>query len=304
MDTYTIGFFAGITTSFLWTLGSLWFSSAGKRIGSFTVNAYRILIAAVLLVISNLILLGGFPAATSMQWVWMGLSGIVGLVFGDLTLIKAYVVAGPRLSLLVMSTSAIFAAVAAYLMLGETIEPLALLGVAVTLVGVTVAVLAENRASQHFNSRKTMIFGLSMALCGAIGQGFGAVLSKIGMLSDPSAVLNPLAASLMRMLVGGLFIWTIAITSRRLHSIRGALDDRYGMRQTVYGSVAAPFLGVTLSLVALASTPAGVAQTLMSLMPIFVIPIAWVTYRQKTGFYGIVGAVISIIGVAIISLTL
>jgi drug/metabolite transporter (DMT)-like permease len=234
----------------------------------------------------------------------MGLSGIVGLVFGDLTLITAYVVAGPRLSLLVMTTSAIFAALAAYLMLGEIIQPLALLGIAVTLLGILVAVLAENKATQHFSSKKTMVWGLSLALCGAIGQGVGAVLSKIGMLSDPGAILNPLAATLMRMLIGGFFIWTIAIISRRLRSLRGALSDAEGMKKTAYGAIAAPYLGVTLSLVALASTPAGIAQTLMSLMPIFVIPIAWAAYRQKTSFYGIVGAVISIIGVAIISLTL
>jgi drug/metabolite transporter (DMT)-like permease len=76
------------------------------------------------------------------------------------------------------------------------------------------------------------------------------------------------------------------------------------MKRIIYGSISAPFLGVTLSLVALASLPAGVAQTLMSLMPVFVIPIAWVAYKQKTGFSGILGAVISVIGVAIIGLTL
>jgi drug/metabolite transporter (DMT)-like permease len=304
MDAYTIGFFAGITTSFLWTLSSLWFSSAGKRIGPFTVNAYRLFIASALLIISNFILLGSFPVATDAQWFWMGLSGLVGLIFGDLTLIKAYVVAGPRLSLLMMSTSAIFAALAAYFMLGETIQPLALIGVAVTLVGISVAVLAENKTTQHFNSKKAMIWGLSLALCGAIGQGFGAALSKIGMLSDPSAILNPLAATLMRVIIAVLAMGMIAIASRKLHSLRAALGDRVGMKHTVFGSIVGPFLGVTLSLVALASTPAGIAQTLMSLMPIFVIPIVWVAYRQKTGLTGIVGAMTSVVGVAIISMTL
>ena len=304
MDTYTIGLLAGITTSFLWTLASLWFSSAGKRIGSFTVNAYRISIALGLLILSNFILLGGFPNATHMQWFWMGLSGIVGLVFGDLTLITAYVTAGPRLSLLMMTTAAIFAALAAYLFLGEIIQPLAMLGVAVTLLGIVIAVLAENKVSQHSSSKKAVASGLLLALCGAIGQGFGAAFSKIGMLSDPSAILNPLAATLMRMLVGAIAIWTIAILSRRLHSLRGAFNDAESMKRIIYGSISAPFLGVTLSLVALASLPAGVAQTLMSLMPVFVIPIAWVAYKQKTGFSGILGAVISVIGVAIIGLTL
>jgi drug/metabolite transporter (DMT)-like permease len=304
LDTYSIGFAAGITTSVLWTFGSLFFSSAGRRIGSFPVNAYRIVIALTLLLISNFVLLGTFPVATGTQWIWMGLSGIVGLGLGDLTLIKAYVVAGPRLSLLMMTTSAIFAAVAAYLMLGETIAPIALLGLGVTLLGIVIAVLAENNESQHFCSKRSMVWGLSLGLFGAIGQGFGAVLSKIGMLSDPTAILNPLAATLMRMLIGAIFIWMIAIASRRLGALQESLHDRQGMKNTMLGAFVAPFLGVTLSLVALASLPAGIAQTLMSLMPVFVIPIAWVAYRQRTGFFGIFGAVISVIGVAIISLTL
>jgi drug/metabolite transporter (DMT)-like permease len=200
---------------------------------------------------------------------------------------------------MVMSTAA-----AAYLMLGETIARVALLGVGVTLLGIVIAVLAENNENQHFSSKRSIVWGLSLGLFGAIGQGFGAVLSKIGMLSDRSTILNPLAATLMRMLIGAVFVWTIAIASRRLGALQGALHDREGMKNTMLGAFVALFLGVTLSLIALANTPAGIAQTLMSLMPVFVIPVAWVAYRQRTGFFGIFGAVISVIGVAIISLTL
>jgi len=55
--------------------------------------------------------------------------------------------------------------------------------------------------------------------------------------------------------------------------------------------------------VAVAYTEAGVAQTLMSLMPVFIIPLVWVLYRQKTSLQGMSGAVVAVIGVAILLLT-
>jgi drug/metabolite transporter (DMT)-like permease len=60
---------------------------------------------------------------------------------------------------------------------------------------------------------------------------------------------------------------------------------------------------MTLSMVAVADTQAGIAQTLMSLMPVFIIPVIWIIYREKTNWRGILGAIVAIIGVAILFLT-
>jgi drug/metabolite transporter (DMT)-like permease len=60
---------------------------------------------------------------------------------------------------------------------------------------------------------------------------------------------------------------------------------------------------MTLSMVAVAYIAAGIAQTLMSLMPVLIIPVVWVVYREKTNWRGILGAVVAIIGVAILCLT-
>jgi drug/metabolite transporter (DMT)-like permease len=60
---------------------------------------------------------------------------------------------------------------------------------------------------------------------------------------------------------------------------------------------------MTLSMVAVADTQAGVAQTLMSLMPVFIIPVIWIIYRERTSRGGILGVVVAIVGVAILFLT-
>jgi len=298
-----IGMTAGIITSCLWTFSSLWYASAGKRIGSFSVSAYRIAMAVGFLVVSNPIFLGvPFPIATSEQWFWMGLSGIVGLGLGDFGLFSAFLVIGPKLSLLVMSSSAIFATIGAYLMLGETVRLLGLVGIAVTLAGIIIAILAEGKSRDDIVPKKSRILGLFLALVGAFGQGIGVVLAKKGMLSDPNMILNPLSATLMRTLIGALFIWIVVLAFRKPLKLRQALSDKEGIKQTALAAFTDPFLGVTLSMVAVANTQTGIAQTLMSLMPVLIIPAVWALHGQKTCLRGIVGAIMTVVGVAVLFL--
>jgi drug/metabolite transporter (DMT)-like permease len=304
LEANTIGETAAVVTSFLWTISSIFFTAAGKRIGSLTLNAYRTVMAVAFVLIAHAILLGAIlPVANSTQWFWMGLSGVVGLSIGDSGLFAAYVTIGPRRSVLVMALSPIFAAIGAYLMLGETIRTLATVGIAITLVGVAVVILEEEERSGEQPISKTMkAYGVFFALIGAVGQGVGLVLAKKGIDLVPGTTLNPLSATLMRLILGGLFIWIISMVAGKLPELRKAANSRGGIGNTVAGAFIGPFLGITLSMVAVTYTEAGVAQTLMSLMPVLIIPIVWVLYKQRTSWRGILGAAIAVIGVGILFL--
>ena len=305
MDPNTVGEIAAVATSCLWTLNSLFFASAGKRIGSFSVNAYRIIMAVGLLVIAHAILLGTIlPVATNGQWFWMGISGIVQFGIGDFGFFGALVTIGPRRSVLVVAMSPIFASIAAYLMLGETIPTFAMLGMAMTLGGIAVAVMEEEEQSGEVPVPKGLRrYGVFLALIGAIGQGVGLVLSKKGIYLDPGVILNPLSATLIRMILGASFVWIVAVVARKLPELRRAMKSKEGIRDTAAGAFIGPFMGVTLSMVAVTYASAGVAQTLMSLMPVLIIPVVWILYKQRTSLRGILGAAIAVIGVAILFLT-
>ena len=304
MDPNLIGETAAIVTACLWTINSILFASAGKKIGSLSVNAYRILMAVGFLGITHIIFLGSLlPTASSEQWFWIGLSGIVGLGIGDFGLFAAFVIIGPRRSVLIMSLSPIFAALGAYFMLGEILSPLIITGIAVTLIGVIVVILEkEENSDEKPISKKLKTWGVFLAFIGAIGQGIGLVFAKKGMWLDPSIMMNPLSVTFVRMIMGALFIWTCVIVMRRLPEVRKALKSKKGMGQTAAGAFIGPFVGVTLSMVAVAYTQAGIAQTLMSLMPVFIIPAIWVLYKQKTSWRGVLGAIVAVIGVAILLL--
>jgi drug/metabolite transporter (DMT)-like permease len=242
--------------------------------------------------------------ATNGQWFWMGMSGIVGLGIGDYGLFAAFVTIGPRRSLLVMALSAIFASIGAYLMLGETLPTLAIIGIAITLGGVVVVILeAEERSGEAPVSKKLRRYGVFLALIGAVGQGVGLVLAKKGIYLNPEMTLNPLSATLIRMILGALFVWIVAVAARKLPELREAIRSKEGMSHTAAGAFLGPFLGVTLSMVAVTYTNAGIAQTLMSLMPVLIIPVVWILYRQRTSWRGILGAAMAVVGVAILFLT-
>jgi drug/metabolite transporter (DMT)-like permease len=293
---------AAILTSCLWTGSSILFTYAGRRIGFFSVNAYRSAMAVGMLGCAHAVLLGSIlPAASNGQWLWMGLSGIVGLGVGDFGLFAAYLLIGPRRSVLVMASSPIFASVGAYFVLGETFSALSILGIAITLTGIVVVLLErEERPEEKIDRGGRKKWGVFAALVAAMGQGFGVVLSKKGLYLGVSVAMNPLSAALIRMTVATLFVWTCALFWGKLPELHKALKDNGGMKYAAGGAVIGPFLGMTLSMVAVAYAQAGVAQTLMSLAPVIIIPVVWMINRERTNWRGIFGAVVAVFGVAIL----
>jgi drug/metabolite transporter (DMT)-like permease len=301
----TIGESAAILTSCLWTASSLFFTSAGKKFGAFSVNTIRTTIAIGLLIAAHVVLLGTIlPLANNGQWLWVGLSGIVGLGIGDFGLFAAYVTIGPRRSVLIQASAPIFTAFAAYFVLpNESLSAIAILGIAVTLFGIFIVILEkEEKTSENplTGSRKKL--GLLFGLVSAMGQGFGVVLSKKGMYYGVTTAMNPVSVALIRMLFAGIFVWTCAVVAGKLPTLQQSFRNKDGLKYTTAGAIVGPFLGMTISMIAVADTQAGIAQTLMSLMPIFIIPVVWIVFKEKTNWRGIIGAIIAIIGVAILSI--
>ncbi len=304
---HLIGETAAVCTSLLWTVTSIFFASASRRIGALSVNAYRIVVAVLLLAGTHLIAFGTLEtSANNAQWLYLGLSGVIGLALGDFGYFSALALIGPRRGVLLMSMAPIFSSIFAYLILDEILGLWAILGIVVTLTGVCVVILErEDLSGEAVVSRRQKTLGVLFGLGGSLGQGIGLVISKYGMMTvanDPSAPLNPLSATLIRMLAATFSIWLFAIAAGRLSKVIRSSKDAKAITRTVGGAATGPFLGVWLSMVAVTYTVAGVAATLMSLMPVMIIPVVWIIYKQRTSWRGMVGAGIAVVGVAILFL--
>jgi drug/metabolite transporter (DMT)-like permease len=78
--------------------------------------------------------------------------------------------------------------------------------------------------------------------------------------------------------------------------------DKKALITLSLGSFFGPVIGVWLSLVSIKYTRLGIATTLMSLTPIFLIPITRTVFKERISAGAVFGTIIAVAGVAILLL--
>ena len=305
-----LGEIISLAVAVLWTATALFADQASRRIGAMSTNIFRLAFSSVLLAVLLWIVLGQpYPVyADGKTWLWMGLSALVGYVFGDFCLFNSYVIIGARFGQLFMTLAPLFAAIAGWAMLGETLSWRSWLAMAVTLTGIAISILSRS-GNGHKLTLRLPLKGVLLGVGAAMGQGVGLVLSKIGMQhyeaalpADAPATFEwalPFASTMIRSLVGmaGFFVWMALIG--QLPQLRAAVRNRGGMKFTALTTLFGPFIGVSLSLMAVQYARAGIASTLMALTPVLIILPYAVIYKQKVTPKEILGVTVSMIGVAL-----
>ena len=290
-----IGEFAALLTAIFWTVTSLAFESASHKIGSIAVNIIRLIIGFAFLSVFNLIWRGYIlPVDASIEnWLWLSLSGLVGFVFGDLFLFKSYTMIGSRFSMLIMTMVPPITAFFSFIILGESLTLFHYLGMTLTFSGIAMAIFSRSAKGEKL-SLKLAPKGILYAFGGAVGQALGLVLSKFGMKN-----YDPFAATQIR-IIAGIFGYILLVTMlTRWNMVSNASHNKSGMILTSVGAFFGPFLGVSFSLIAIKYTEAGIASTIMALVPIFIILPAFVLFKQKVTLSEILGSIVSVGGVAL-----
>jgi len=296
-----LGEFAALGTASLWACGSILFTLASRLIGSYHLNKIRIPMAALFLMVMFLISTGQFwPGDVSNSaYIYLIASGIIGLSLGDWCLFRAFVVLGTRLTLLIFAVSPIIAAITAWVMLGEHLAILSIIGILITIGGIW-WVTAERQPvnnSQPVQSGSKGL-GIILAICAAAGQAIGLVLAKAGMADT----LSPLPATLIRMTAAAGAVWLFGFFKGDTFVTFEKLKNHKLIFLAIGGSICGPFLGVWLSLVAVKYTEAGVAMAIMGTVPVLVIPLVIIVFKEKVSFRAFIGAVITAAGVAMLFL--
>jgi drug/metabolite transporter (DMT)-like permease len=294
-----LGEISALLTAVCWTVTAMAFESAGKRVGALSLNLIRLVIGLIFLAVFNAIVNDGFlPDATHYQWFWLVMSGLVGFVLGDLFLFRAFILIGARISMLIMSLVPPMTALIGWITLGEVLSGMEFLGMGITLLGI-VMVMSVKIDLKRGAFGKTLkmgpaVLGCILALGGAAGQAAGLVLSKKGMQD-----MNPFSATQIRIMAGVAGFIIVISVFRRWRHLFGALRDRKAMKVITLGSFTGPFLGVSFSLLAVQHTDTGIAATLMALTPVMIIPAAIFMKMEKIKLLEVIGAVISMAGVAL-----
>jgi drug/metabolite transporter (DMT)-like permease len=289
------GDFAGLLTAMFWTVSALAFERATIRVGTFSVNLIRLAIGFVFLCILAYFNRGLiFPFDADFHtWFWLFMSGVVGFVIGDLFLFASYPIITSRIAMLVMTLAPPMAALLGWIVLGETMGKLSILGMVLVIIGISLAIWSKPSGDKKLKLNFPMK-GLFYAFMGTVGQASGLVLSKLGMRN-----YNPFAATQIRIIAGTIgFVVLIAVLNR-WKNLGNALKNLKAMTSITIGSFFGPFLGVSFSLIAIQHTSTGIAATLMSIVPVLIILPAILIYKQKVSVKEVIGAALSVCGVVL-----
>jgi drug/metabolite transporter (DMT)-like permease len=290
------GELAALGTALCWTVTVMSFEAAGKRVGSLPVNIIRLFGGLLFLSVYSAITRGTpLPLdATGHQWFWLGLSGIIGFVIGDLCLFRAFILIGSRITMVIFALVPPVTALTGWLLLGEILTLQQWLGITLTVTGICMVILIKERRRMKLAHPMKGIF---LAMGGTLGQAAGLVLSKHGLLG-----YNAFAATQIRIIAAIAAFALIIPIAGLTGSIRRAVRNRRAMGLVSMGAFFGPFLGVSLSLVAVSLIEVGVASTIMAMVPVFIIfpEVAFMGKRLRP--LEVAGAVVAVAGVALVSL--
>ena len=298
-----VGQLAALATSLCFTFGSVFFTLASLQVGAFILNRLRLAIALVFLALTHWLIFGlPFPAAAGRSnWLWLGLSGIVGLALGDLFLFQGFSLIGPRLTMLMMSLSPILTTLLAWIFLHESLSFGQVLGILVTISGVAWVVLeSDGRRSTSVDLQSSQAArGLAAGLAAAACQSIGLILARPGLENGFPA----LSANLIRMLCAALIIWLVTLLQGQFSSTFQSLRSHpSALRYAALGAFIAPFIGVSFSLLAIQNAEVGIASTLMALPPVLLLPISFIFFKERFGWQAVIGTLLAVAGTAVLFL--
>lgn len=296
MENY-YGEMAALATAFCWSITATSFEVAGKKVGSLSLNLIRLFIGMFFLMIFTWIVRGvPIPVDASITtWKWLFASGLIGLVIGDLLLFEAFVRIGARISMLIYASVPPMNALLAYIILGESMTSFQIIGMFVTVSGIAMVILVKDTGKKVKLSHP--LAGILLAFGGAFGQALGYIIGKVGLES-----YDAFAATQIRLLAGIIGFSLILTFKGKWKNFFAALKEKEAMKFITLGSFFGPFLGISLSLLAIQYTHPGVASTLTSITPVLLIPVAIFIRKETVHFKEFIGAIVALVGVGLIFL--
>lgn len=296
-----MGELTALITAFCWAASSLLSSKASEAVGSMNVNRVRLIFAVIYITLTHLILTGKLIPydASPHSWIWLSLSGIIGLAIGDGILYRCYILIGVRLGTLIMSSVPVFSTLIAWIFLGEHLSFAKLAGIFITVAGIAIVVLERNENGSNRSDSRKFALGILAGIGGSITQAVGLVLAKEGLVPG----LPSYSGVAIRMLAAMIVIWLVTLLGGEVRATFDQMkSDRRALLLILAASIVGPFIGVWFSLVSIRATYVGIASTLMALTPIIILPVVKWVYKEEISVRALAGTFLAMIGVATIFL--
>lgn len=273
-----------------WAFGAILWRKIGEEISPFSMNLSKGIIGSLYLAVVLLVI--GIEPVNMRAFLFLGISGLLGIAIGDTFFFMSLMQLGPRLTSLMGALYPVFIALSAFVFLGEKPPFLVWTGILLTAGGVG-WVLWERLPQKEIVKNKSL--GIKYGLLAITSTTAGVIFAKIGVVSVPS-----IEATLIRLLSGviGLVLW--GCLSQQLTSWLIPFKRPQLLKNVSFVVFIVVFGGFWLSLLALKHIDASVAGALNATSPLFILPMAAVLLKEKVSIRAILGTLLAIGGVSLI----
>ena len=289
-----IGEITALMASFCWTVSSTIVEKKGVGFSAVAMNVAR-QIAAFLAIGLIIVLFNRSSLSTALSFrgaFFLAMSGLIGFSLGDSFLMSAFTRIGAQITLLIYTISPVLTAILGRIFFGERLSSRNIVGMLI-VIGAIMLVIAKGGSSNL--KVKGDPKGLIFAFLASVGQALGVLFSKAGLENIPA-----LPATEIRLLGGLVGILVMCSLTKGWPDVKRLFTSRQGIEVTLGNALIGTTIGVVLSMFAIKYTKAAVASTLMTMSPVMIIPIMFFCYKQKVSKYEVLGAVMSVVGVALL----
>jgi drug/metabolite transporter (DMT)-like permease len=292
MDLRLLGILAALGSAGSWAVGSILFKRLGESISSPAMTLAKELVGVGLLA-AALVAVGVQPL-DNRSLALLVVSGLIGIALGDTLFFAALQDLGPVALIVLLTLGQVLTVVLAVVFLGDRPSVVAWGGIGLVISGVGLVLWTKMSGEQRASSLRGTALGLAAVLCMSVSM----IIAKQGLES-----VSALQATFIRMLSGTAGMFLFGLVTRQLGSWMVPFRD-VNLAVTFLAAVCVvTFGGFWLSLVAIKYVDVSVANTLGSIEPVFVLPLAAICLKEKVTWSALAGTLLTVGGVVLLCRT-
>ncbi|MCX8059254.1 MAG: DMT family transporter [Spirochaetes bacterium] len=291
---------SALFSSICWAHNSIVYTLAGERVGSKTVANIRLWFSIPFSIIFNLIFLKSFIPIPTNQisfYLYSLLSGFLGFFLADLLIFEAFVLIGPKNTLITLTLTPVFNIIFGYLLFKDIFNIKQIIGSFFVIIGIIGVIYFDNNSKEENISdqkikKEEYFIGFLLAVGGAFIQSLGSVFAKYSFNSN----VGPFETNFYRLIGGFVGINLYSLIKKELKNDFLKMKDKKSVFLISFGALVGPVLGVSAALYSIKKISIGLTSVLTNLSPAFVVPMEYFIMKKKINKVVLIFILISILG--------
>jgi len=288
-----MGEFFALSCALAWALAVVLFRKSGETVHPLALNLFRVTISCLLFVLTLVIvrqpILGQAPWQ---DYAILAVSGVIAIAISDTLFHMCLNRVGAGINAIVDTFYSPFILLFAFLMLGESLDPIQMVGMGLIMASVLVATRVQPPAGI---TRKTLVVGIGYGLGSMASLAFGVVLAKPVLETS-----NLLWATTVRQLGSLLVLVPMALLHPGRRMMFSTLVPQASWKFSLPGTVLGSYLALIMWLGGMKYIPAGKAAILNQTSTIYILIFASLFLKEKFTWRKFMAAVLAFSGVLLV----